>query len=744
MTSLRAVTRLAAMDRRELQFRVTCEARNAIGRLRFKVKPPRLNRARLANLLDPAAGPLVTGAIEASRRGDALAAHVALARHFESRLSCWPLQASARRQLVDDIQRDFPHASSLARTRGDKIVAGVHDFLGFTNVLVGSPPDWHADVIHRRRAPLAHWTRVPYLDPAIGDHKIIWEINRHQYLLALGEAYWLTGDRRYRDTAIAHLEDWIAANPPCTGVNWASMLELAFRTMSWTWALEFFCHDAAADPTPWLVDVLLCLDAQLTHVQQNLSTYFSPNTHISGEGLSLYAVSRALPELRRSEARMAHGRAVLTREAARQIRPDGGHAELSSHYHRYSTDFYLLAFAIARAAGDAAAATFQSAARRQAIFLRTITDDRGNLPGFGDDDGGQLFTFAGESSANAAATLGVAATLLDDATLAVSRPKPAEYWILGRRTAGAGRNDAPAVWPSRVLPDSGYFVSRSAGGSHLVFDAGPHGFLNGGHAHSDALSIVLTVDGEPVFVDPGTGSYTFDRDARDRFRSSRMHNTLILNGRDHALPRGPFHWQTRADARLLVARCGAEMDFAAGTHAGYAPFHHVRAVLTIHGGGWLVVDHVTGPGEIATDTWWHLHPAWTPCVAGDRVELRGAADRRLTFATTAGRLEVVAHERAFAPAYGKMDRGLAIRASQAARDECVLATFVHTAAASIRDISPAPIRGATQRRVERRFELCAGASRRLISVWFPADVPPEPDESWPQPCIAPLVTSCVE
>jgi hypothetical protein len=214
MTSLRAVTRLAAMDRRELQFRVTCEARNAIGRLRFKVKPPRLNRARLANLLDPAAGPLVTDAIEASRRGDALAAHVALARHFESRLSCWPLQASARRQLVDDIQRDFPHASSLARTRGDKIVAGVHDFLGFTNVLVGSPPDWHADVIHRRRAPLAHWTRVAYLDPAIGDHKIIWEINRHQYLLALGEAYWLTGDRRYRDTAIAHLEDWIAANPP--------------------------------------------------------------------------------------------------------------------------------------------------------------------------------------------------------------------------------------------------------------------------------------------------------------------------------------------------------------------------------------------------------------------------------------------------------------------------------------------------------------------------------------------------
>lgn len=744
MSVLSAVTRIAAMDRQELQFRLASEARNAIGRLRFNVKPPQWDRSRIVRALDPAAGPLVSSAIDAARRGDALAAHVALARHFETRVSFWPLHAAARRPLVDEIRRAFPNAAAAARTRGDKIVEGLHDFLGFTNVPIGNPPDWHADPIHNRRAPLAHWTRVPYLDPSIGDHKIIWETNRQQYFLALGEAYWLTGDRRYRETAVAHVEDWIARNPPLTGINWASMLELAFRTMSWTWAIEFFCHDAAEDRTPWLVDLLLSLDRQLTHIQQNLSIYFSPNTHVSGEGLALYAVSRALPELRRSEVRAGRGREVLLAEAVRQIRADGGHAELSTHYHRYSTDFYLLALAIARASGDAATSRLERAAATQAAFLRTIADDRGILPGFGDDDGGQLFTFAGEPAANAAATLGVAATLLGDAALAVARPRTAEYWILGRRPARPGdRNDA-VRWPSRALYDSGYFVSRGDDGSHLVFDAGPHGYLNGGHAHADALSIVLTVAGDPVLVDPGTGSYTFDAAARDRFRSSRMHNTLVLNGREPAVARGPFHWQSRADARLLVARCGSDMDFAAGAHDGHAPFRHVRAVLALHGVGWLVVDRVTGPGDIEAETWWHLHPAWAASVERRRIELRGPRDRRLAFATTAPAPAVIDLEESFAPVYGRIERGRAIRATVLAREECVLASFIPATAEQARNLDLAALDHSRRGDwVETRFHIRSMNAGRAVSVWLPDGDGAELG-NWPQPCIEQLVTSCAE
>ena len=746
MSVLSAATRLAAMDREELVFRLTCETRNILGRLRFAISPPRFDRSRIARMLDPEAGPLVASAIAAARRGDALSAHAALARHFETRVSRWPLQASRRRMLIDEIQRACPDAAEKARARADRLVAGRHDLLGFRDLPAGNPPDWHADVVHRRRAPLHHWTRVPYLDPAIGDHKIIWETNRHQYLLYLGVAHWLTGDARYRDTAIAHLEDWIRTNPPLAGVNWASMLELAFRTMSWTWAVEFFCHDAAADRTPWLVDLLVSLDRQLTHVQQNLSTYFSPNTHISGEGLALYAVSTAFPELRRSQPRAGRGRAILIAEAARQVRADGGHAELSSHYHRYSTDFYLLALMIARAADDDAARIFDAAARRQAGFLRHIADDRGNFPFIGDDDGGLLFRFDDEPPSNAAATLGVASTVLADPALAVSPPGVAEYWILGGPPAQAGRRSRVAPWPSRLLRDSGYFVSRGTDGSHAIFDVGPHGFLNGGHAHADALAIVLGVEHEPVFIDPGTGSYTMDLAVRDRFRSSRMHNTLVIDGREHAVPRGPFHWRTRADARALVARVGPAIDFAVGTHDGYAPCRPLRALLVMHGVGWLIVDRVTGPGAIAADTWWHLHPGWNPRADRTRVELRSiATGRRVIFASTAPDVTLVSDERGYSPAYGRIERGLAIRASCKGDRRCVIATFVAAPAIAGRVDIVETTGTSREGWSETRLAIHTGDAQRQVSIWFPDAVnEAEPEENWPQPCIEQLVTSCVE
>ncbi len=46
------------------------------------------------------------------------------------------------------------------------------------------------------------------------------------------------------------------------------------------------------------MDLLLALDRQLAHIEQNLSHYFSPNTHLLGEALALYVAGRALPMLR--------------------------------------------------------------------------------------------------------------------------------------------------------------------------------------------------------------------------------------------------------------------------------------------------------------------------------------------------------------------------------------------------------------------------------------------------------------
>jgi hypothetical protein len=607
------LTRLRSMPPEELRFRFMTELRKAQGRVRSAAFTPAWRREKLAALLEPR----VTGATEwpvirqGLADGEFQSAHRAFARHFSARASAFPLNARDVPDVAAAIARDIPGAHEHAMARGERVLAGSYDLLGYRGLELGAALDWHRDPVHGRRAPVIYWADVPYLDAAAGDHKIIWELNRHQHWLLIGRAYALSRDPRFYRAFVAQLESWLQQNPPLTGTNWASMLELAFRAISWLWALEIFAAAAggADDDVPWIVDLLLALDRQLTHIEHNLSRYFSPNTHLSGEALALYVAGCALPELRASARRAALGRDVLLEEASRQIRLDGGHVELSAHYHRYSTDFYLLAARVARLAGDAAAPTFEAAARTQARYLRAICDNAGIRPQLGDDDGGELFPIRGGPVDDCRHTLGTAAALLNDPAIGLG-PVPEEaYWLCG--TAARAAPPARATAASVGLTASGYYVSRTGQGDHLIFDAGPHGFLSGGHAHADALSCTLTVGGHPVLIDPGTATYTMDGELRDRFRSSPMHNTVALDGRSQSEPRDAFQWASTTTADAPIWRPGRDADYVEGTHAAYAPHRHTRAILSVHGVGWWFLDHVLGPPDPrALDAYWHIHPSW--------------------------------------------------------------------------------------------------------------------------------------
>jgi hypothetical protein len=753
MTPRNLFAKATAMDAREFRVRASVAVRTSAGRARFAVAPPRWRRRHILDVLDPASSPLVADACAAARHDDYLTAHRALAAHIETRTSRWPLKAARRDALTADIHAAFPAAAREAREAADRVVDGRIDLLGYRGIPVGHPPRWDRDEIHNRTAPASYWADVPYLDPAAGDHKVIWEVNRHQQFLVLGTAHWLTNDARYRTAFVRQLQDWIRHNPPLAGINWVSMLELAFRTMSWTWAVEYLAPGSNDDAEPWLVDLFVSLDRQLTHIADNLSIYFSPNTHLSGEALALYAVSLAFPELRRSAARITKGREILLGEANRQIRDDGGHVEQSPHYHRYSTDFYLLAYATARAAADPAASAFEGTSRRQAAYLRTIANDEGRLPLIGDDDGGRLFRFDGRPSWDAASTLSAAAALLSDPSLAVRPPDPEVCWILGERPdLSVGAHATP--WPSRLLADSGYFVSRS-GPHHLVFDAGPHGFLNGGHAHSDALSVVLMVDRHPVLVDAGTATYTMDRAVRDRFRSARMHNTVVLDGVDPSEPAGPFRWRTRRDARVLAAQTRGEYDFAVGALAGPV-IRHMRAVLTLHNTGWLIVDRIADRHGGSTELWWHVHPDWHVREIDAGVELSHGSGARLRMAVTRADVLITRDPEvaAFSPEHGRIELGTAVRLRRAESTSFTMATFVPVTAGLNNAVRIREVTADTRRChgwKPAAFAIDAGGIEILATLAFPDDPQAQPLGDWPQPCIelrgagAPTVmTVCAE
>ena len=615
-----ALNRLRGMSRREIAWRLQTVARTHAQRAAFRAQRPAWRRARLRDALTPAAWTPELAAFAARR--DWHGANGVLVDMLRRRDGRFLFDHRSMPALRRAVLARWPHAALDAAARADRMADGVYDLLGYRGLDYSSKSgiDWHHDPVHGRRAAGGFWADVPYLDPASGDHKVIWEINRHQHWLSFGRALWLTGETRFHNLIVQQLSSWLAANPPLTGVNWASMLELGFRSISWTSALHFLLTvlpcDFEAKDDPWLVDMLVALDRQLTHVEQNLSYYFSPNTHLTGEALALYVAGLALPELRRSAGWVEKGRAVLLAEIDRQVAPDGGHAERSTHYHRYTLDFYLAALLMARRCQDTEAErAFTAVGDRLARYLRAIADDTGWMPVIGDDDGGMLWPIAGRHHRDVRDSLALASVVLDNPSLAPWGITEEVFWLAwtthAQAVEGAGVPGCGAAGVrTDVFPDTGYAVVRGKDHSHLVFDVGQHGYLNGGHAHADALAVTLSISGKPLLIDPGTATYTMDPLLRDRMRSSASHNTLTLNGHSPSVPAGPFHWRTRTDARLDAARRNPSFAWLEGAHDGYGSVQHRRSIVHGDGAGWLVVDEVLGHGRHDAQLHWHFDPAW--------------------------------------------------------------------------------------------------------------------------------------
>lgn len=671
----RQLRRLRSMGARELRWRASSAMRTGTDRLGAALRTPRWDRRDLpATLASPS--PALLAAVG---RGDWPGAQAQLTAALEEQPARFVIAPSMRHDVAARVAATFPKARRDAVQRADRLMRGEFDLLGFRSLRFGpsaESPDWHLDPVHQRRAPMAFWSTVPFLDPSCGDHKIIWELNRQQHLLVLGRAYWLTGDDRYRERALGLLTSWIQANPPLVGINWSSMLELAFRSLSWLWAIHFFAGSDRPADGPWLVDVVLALDRQLAHIEHNLSYYFSPNTHLLGEALALYVVGQSLPMLASAPRYAATGRRVLAEQVQAQIARDGGHAERSTHYHRYTLDFYVLALAVARLTGDAAAVhVFSDAVTRLGRAARLLADHRGRLPHIGDDDGGVLLPICGRVPDDIRDSLMAAAALVDEPAFRVGDAPEEAFWVLAHPELDALLHRTRALPPlegvaSGALPDTGYYVSRSQAGDHLVVDAGPHGFANGGHAHADALSLTLGVRGVPLLIDPGTGSYTADPAARDRFRSSALHNTLLVDGRSQSVPAGPFHWAATASATAHIWRTGAGFDYLDASHNGYAPLRHRRHVLALHGDLVIVADLVEGTGTHEVCVHWHLDPRWSAEVAGRRALLRTAGER-VELAVSSGRLERLAGDLNssgvgwHAPVYGRIEPTSTLRVSAA-------------------------------------------------------------------------------
>ena len=182
-------------------------------------------------------------------------------------------------------------------SEADEICRHRFRLLGYVDLDYGAEIDWHLDAVHGKRSPLKPWHKINFFNFAdIGDHKVIWELNRHQHLMTLAKAWLFTRDARYSNELISQRDAWQQANPYPIGINWVSSLEVAFRSLSWIWVGQLLadCPELNRD---FNANLLGALAVNGRYIERYLSTYFSPNTHLLGEAAALFFIGVLCPQI---------------------------------------------------------------------------------------------------------------------------------------------------------------------------------------------------------------------------------------------------------------------------------------------------------------------------------------------------------------------------------------------------------------------------------------------------------------
>ena len=561
------------------------------------------------------------------------------------------------------LKQSFPSRAENIVLLGEKICRHRFDLLGYEDLDYGAEIDWHCDVVHGRSAPRKPWFQIKYLDfEEVGDSKIIWELNRHQHFVTLAKAYCLTGEEKFVREIFAQWSHWHQQNPYPLGINWASSLEVSFRSLSWIWTF-FLLQQCPLFTAGLRRQWQSALNLSGRHIETYLSTYFSPNTHLLGEALALFFLGTLFPNLRPASRWQRRGWETLEREAARQVRPDGFYFEQSTYYHVYAVDILLHARILAALNEIPISQAFDQIL--QGMLNALLLLGRAGPPTkIGDDDGGRLFDPRRNRAEHLLDPLATGAILYlrGDFKFAAGRPREETLWLLGAK-GFADFDLLPAKEPSAVstaLPDSGiYLMVDETSGQQVVIEAGPLGSGSGGHAHAGALSISLVRKGEAQLIDPATFEYVGDSGERDRLRGTGAHNTMQIDGHDQAEAAGPFAWKSSPRVQVEHWVAGRQFDLFEGSHDGYSrlspPVTHRRWVFHRKEKFWLVRDLAEGHGAHQLDIAWHIGPTMSPASSKDYLFAGKEGSLALLAAEAHGWSQSVTRED-WSPAYGCAER----------------------------------------------------------------------------------------
>ena len=493
---------------------------------------------------------------------------------------------------------------------------------------LGNKVDWHFDVQSGKRFPVIFSKEIDIRSDKYGSVKVVWEVNRLQFLLPIALLYGAKKDKNDLNLFMQLVSSWVKENPYLKGVNWYSNIEVNIRLIIWYFCWQLLLQEEALKRDKAFTDFVtsIWLPSIYEHCVysfRNPSRFSSANNHLIAEysGLFIAACCWAFKE---SEYWKQYALEGLEKEITRQQSSNGINKEEAAEYIQFITDFFLIPYAVGIKSGVTFSENYKQQLFKISEYLINLLDVKKGYRKYGDEDDGKVLVVnADPNFDNFSSILTSAAVIfVDERFKAAGTGFDLKNWLLWGKEGFDrfnGIQDKPLQKQSAFYKEEGHFIFKKAEDHalnkeiYLHFDAAPLGFLSiAAHGHADALSIALHLDGDPILVDIGTFTYHTDKEWRNYFISTLAHNTVCIDGMNQAYQAGPTMWLNHYKTEILEVLQLDETEQVVAKHTGYnkSGCSHQRTVnFNRSKEVFVIVDEVevnNKPHAIFQP--WHLHP----------------------------------------------------------------------------------------------------------------------------------------
>ena len=466
------------------------------------------------------------------------------------------------------------------------------------------PPDWLANPLtgHRVAAPERDWWEIPDFDPAVGDIKLIWELSRLDWVLALAQQV-RHGEGESLARLNAWLADWCTQNPPYKGPNWKCGQEASIRVMHL--AMAALMLGQVPNAASGLLDLVrLHLQRIAPTVQYAMA---QDNNHGTSEAAALFMGGTWLAALGLPEGeRLARtGHQWLENRAARLIGAQGSFSQYSPNYHRVMLDTFCMAEVWRRHLGlPAFTARLQSRVLAATEWLRHMVNPlNGDGPNVGANDGARLLQLTDTPYRDHRPTVQLAMALFAGKR-AYAQPGPYDHALQWLGVELPSEVVRPVV--SYVADDGGFAMLRR--GKDMAVLRYPRFRFRPSQA--DALHLDLWLGADNMLRDAGTYSYNTEPEWLNYFGGTAGHNTVQFDGRDQMPRLSRFllgDW-LKTERQQPLQEDDQSTHFAAGYRDGQGALHH-RSVK-LQDNSLQVLDEVQGFAHQAVLRWRLMPGDW--------------------------------------------------------------------------------------------------------------------------------------